>query len=161
VPLQLSEAELHALQQDYPRAAASYEAILKREPRNAIALNNLAWILAADPNKAQQSLELLDRAAREVGLTGELLDTRARARITLKQLKQADRDLTEAMTQEATGLRWFHCAVLQMAQSPPGRAEALQAFREALDRGLDSRTVHPSDLPTYRILEEDARKARK
>ncbi|HEY2909377.1 MAG TPA: hypothetical protein VGI99_03980, partial [Gemmataceae bacterium] len=160
VPLQLSEAELHALQQDYPSAAASYEAILKREPRNAIALNNLAWILAADPNKAQQSLDLLDRASREVGLTGELLDTRARARITLKQLKLADRDLTEAMTQEATGLRWFHCAVLQMAQSPPRRAEALQAFREALDRGLDARTVHPSDLPTYRILEGDRAKAR-
>lgn len=158
IPLQLSAAELHALRQAYPAAAAVYEAILKREPHNAIALNNLAWILAADPNQAQRALDLLDRAAREVGLTGELLDTRARARITLKQLPQANRDLTDSMMQEATGLRWFHCAVLQLAQSPPNRAEALKAFREARDRGLDPRSVHPADLATYRTLDDDERK---
>ncbi len=155
VPLQLNLAEFRALQQDYTRAAAVYESILRREPRNVVALNNLAWIHAADPNSAQKSIDLLERATREAGLTGELLDTRARAHIALKQLAQADRDLAEAMTQERTALRCFHRAVLALAQSPPDREEALRAFREARSRGLDPKIVHPADLPTYRILEAE------
>ena len=125
-----------------------------------VALNNLAWIHAADPNTAAKSLELLERAMREAGLTGELLDTRARARITLKQLAQADRDLTESMTQEATALRWFHKAMLRLAESPPDRDEAVKAFREAKARGIDPKIIHPADLPTFRVLEAEERRAK-
>ncbi len=158
VSVQLNEAEFCALKQDYAGAATAYETIVKREPRNVVALNNLAWIRAADPATAGKSLELLERAIREAGLTGELLDTRARARITLKQLLQADRDLTEAMTQESTALRWFHRALLYLAQSPSNREEAVKAFREARSRGIDSRVVHPADLPTFRVLEAEERR---
>lgn len=156
VPLKLNDAEFRTLQQDYTGAAADYEAILKREPRNVVALNNLAWIHAADPTAATKSLELLERATREAGLTGDLLDTRARARISLKQLPQADRDLAEAMTQEATALRWFHRAILRLAEGD--RTEALAAFREAKKRGLDVKLIHPADLPTFRVLEADERR---
>jgi cellulose synthase operon protein C len=153
IPLLLNEAEFRTLQQSYAAAADNYEAILKREPRNVVALNNLAWIRAADPATAQQAVDLLDRAMREAGLTGELLDTRARARITLKQFAAAERDLTDAMTQEETALRWFHRALLLMSQSSPDREGAVKAFREACLRGLEPKVVHPSDLPTYRALE--------
>lgn len=154
-PLRLSEAEFLALRQDYAKSAAAYTKLLDRDPRNVVALNNLAWILAADPGTAGRAAELLDRATREAGLTGELLDTRARLRITLKQLTQAGHDLTAAMTQEATPLRHFHMAVLRMAQTPPQKDEAVKAFREAKARGLDPKTIHPADLPVYKQLEAE------
>ena len=160
IPLQLNEAEFRALGQNYAGAAEAYEVILKREPRNVIALNNLAWIHAADPGTSQRAMDLLDRATREAGLTGELLDTRARVRITLKQFKLADLDLEDAMTQEATALRWFHLAVLRMSQSPPEREEALKAFHEARLRGLDPKVIHPADVPTYRVLEAEERRVK-
>lgn len=159
IPLMLSDAEYRTLMQDYPGAAAVYEEILRREPKNVVALNNLAWIHAAEPSTAAKSLVWLDRAGSEAGLTGELLDTRARARITLKQFTQADRDLTEAMTQEATALRWFHRALLLSASSAE-RPEVMKAFREAMARGIDVRNIHPADLPVFRTLEAEERRAK-
>lgn len=157
-PLKLNDAELRTLQQDRAGAATVYESILKREPRNVVALNNLAWIHAADPDTAAKSLEWLERAIREAGLTGDLLDTRARTCITLKQFTQADRDLTEAMNQEATALRWFHRALLLQATGE--RDEAMKAFRESKARGIDAKTIHPADLPAFRTFEAGDRRAK-
>ena len=157
VPLRLNRAELLTLRQDVQGATAIYEDILRAEPRNVIALNNLAWLLAADPATAERALELVSRATREVGLTGDLLDTRARVRITLKQFNNAERDLGEAARQDPTALRYFHVAVLKLAESPARPDEAAAAFKEARARGLEPRAIHPADLPTYRVLENAKR----
>ena len=82
--LMLNKAEFLALRQELPLAIAQYEEILASDPKNVVALNNLAWLLAADPRTAERAQELVARATREVGLSGDLLDTRARVRITLK-----------------------------------------------------------------------------
>ena len=74
-------------------------------------------------------------------------------RITLRQLGPAERDLVEALTSDPTALRWFHAAVFRLSQSPPNQAEAAKAFAEAKRRGLTAKSVHPADLPTYRVLE--------
>ena len=154
VPLRLNLAEYLALRQDVRAAAGAYEAILRTDPRNVIALNNLAWLLAADPRTAERALELLDRATHEAGLSGDLLDTRARVRITLKQFDRAERDLTDALTQDPTALRWFHVAVLKREQNPPQPDAAAKAFHEATARGLDPKGIHPADLPAYRLLNQ-------
>jgi tetratricopeptide (TPR) repeat protein len=153
VPLMLGKAEFFALRLDTANAAAAYEAVLAKEPRNVVALNNLSWMLAADPKTAEKALELVTRATRENGLTGDLLDTRARVRITLKDFEDAEKDLAEAISHDPTALRWFHVAVLRMSQAQPNSAEAGRAFAEAKRRGVTSRTIHPADLPTYRALE--------
>jgi tetratricopeptide (TPR) repeat protein len=150
----LSRAEFQAVRRDTAGAAATFEQVLAKEPRNVVALNNLAWILAADPNSAEKALDLVARATREGGLTGDLLDTRARVRLTLKQFDAAERDLAEAIAHEPTALRWFHVAVLRMSQNPPKPEEAGKAFDEAKRRGLDPRGIHPADLPTYRALDK-------
>jgi hypothetical protein len=148
----LNRAEFLARRGD-AGAAAAFETVLAREPKNVVALNNLAWLFAADPRTAERGLDLVARATRESGLTGELLDTRARIQITLKQFDAAGRDLAEAINYQPTALRWFHVAVLRMNRSPPAPAEAAQAYAEAKRRGLDVRGIHPADLPTYRVLE--------
>lgn len=151
--LLLNRAEFLTLRQDLAAAAAEYEKILTAEPRNVIALNNLAWILAADPRSAERALELVGRATREVGLTGDLLDTRARVRITLKQFEQAERDLNDAIRLEPTPLRWFHLALSRMGQTPAKTDDAARAFLESKRRGLEPRGIHPADLPAYAALD--------
>ena len=153
IPVHLNEAEYFALRQDYPAAERIYQSILDNDPRNIVALNNLAWILAPRPETAQRALELIDRAVSEVGLTDELLDTRARVRITAKQFELAERDLHEALLHKKTPLRMFHLALVRQTQSPPKTQEAVEAFRTARERGLTPAVVHPADLPAYRLLE--------
>jgi tetratricopeptide (TPR) repeat protein len=155
--LVLSKAEFLAHRGETSGAAAVFERALEKEPKNVVALNNLGWLLAADPKTAERALDLVARATREVGLTGELLDTRARIQITLKQFDAAARDLNVAINHEPTPLRWFHVAVLRTNQTPPAPDEAARAFAEAKRRGLDARNIHPADLPTFRVLEAGKR----
>ena len=153
VAVRLNDAEYFALRNDYTAAEQRYEWVLKNDPNNIIALNNLAWILAPRPESSQRALELIDRAVSEVGLTGELLDTRARVRIAAKQFELAERDLHQALLQKKTPLRMFHLALARQKQSPPKSKEAVEAFRTAQQRGLSPAIVHPADLPAYRLLE--------
>lgn len=156
VSLKLDEAEFFTIRQVYDKAVATYEEVVRRDPRNVVALNNLAWMSAGDPGTAQRALEIIGRATREAGLTGDLLDTRARARVTLKQFDLAERDLKDALAQEATALRHFHLAMLHMSKSPPKKDDAIREFREACGRGLNPKSVHPADLPVYKVLEAEA-----
>jgi len=151
--LMMNRAEFMTLRQDLTGAAVEYEKVIAAAPRNAVALNNLAWILAADPRTAERAQELVARATREVGLTGDLLDTRARVRITLKQFAEAERDLNDAIRLEPTPLRWFHLAVSRLGQTPARTEDAANAFREAKRRGLEQRGVHPADRPTFDALD--------
>ncbi|HVL11775.1 MAG TPA: tetratricopeptide repeat protein, partial [Gemmata sp.] len=150
--LRMSRGEFLAMRNDLAGAAAEYQKICDAEPRNVVALNNLAWILSADPATAEQALELVTRATREVGLTGDLLDTRARVRITLRQFADAERDLNDAIRLEPTPLRWFHLALSRLGQTPPKTDDAAKAFQEALRRGLEQRNVHPADRGTFDSL---------
>ncbi|HUR52696.1 MAG TPA: hypothetical protein VMZ71_01100, partial [Gemmataceae bacterium] len=149
----LNEAEFCTLEQDAKGATDAYEKVLKADPRNVVALNNLAWVLAADPRTADRALELIARAVRETGLTGELLDTRARVRLTLKLFAQAERDSKEALTQDRTALRLFHFALIMKDRTPPDPKEAAKAFAEARTKGLDAKAIHPADLPSFRVLD--------
>ncbi|MCI0703827.1 MAG: tetratricopeptide repeat protein [Planctomycetia bacterium] len=153
IPLLLDKAEFLAIRLDLAGATTHYQKVLATEPRNVVALNNMAWLLAADPKTAEQALELVTRATRENGLTGDLLDTRARIRITLKEYDAAERDLAEAIRYEPTALRWFHVAVVRMSQTPQKKADAAKAFTEAKRRGIDPRGIHPADLAMFRVLE--------
>jgi tetratricopeptide (TPR) repeat protein len=157
IALKLNKAEFLSLRHDARGAEALYEEVLKKDPRNVVALNNLAWILAAAPPTAERARDLVARATREVGLTGDLLDTRARVEITLKQFEQAERDSREAIRQDPTPLRWFHLALALLGQSPARQVEAAAAFSEARTRGLDPKGIHPADLPVYRVLEAGER----
>lgn len=150
VAVLLHEGELCSHTRDRAGSEAAFAAALEKDPTNVVALNNLAWTLAADPDAAGRVTDLLDRAAREVGLTGELLDTRARARIAAKQFAVAEQDLTHALAMERTALRLFHMALLNDARQRPD--EAKKWLAEARAKGLEERMLHPADVEAYRAM---------
>jgi hypothetical protein len=66
---------------------------------------------------------------------------------------EAERDLGDAIRLEPTPLRWFHLAVSRLGQSPPKAEDAAKAFQEAKRRGLEPKSIHPADLPMFRVLD--------
>jgi|GEM_PF-1250018 len=158
VAVLLNEADFCNLQGDSAKAESAYEAVLQIEDRNVVALNNLAWLLAANPQKAERAAELLEKAVKEIGLTGELLDTRARIKIASRQFDAAERDLLQALSQEKTGLRMFHLALAMQSQSPPRNDEAAAMMQKAKAKGLKEQSIHPADIALYRTLMKDGDK---
>lgn len=146
----LQLADWHALQQQFPEAEAAYRKVLESDPGNVIALNNLAWILAARTEQADEALKLIEKAIRAFGPSGELLDTRARILISQGSYELAEENLNEALGQSQTSLRYFHLALSKLKQSR--KDEALRAFKEAKSRGLEVKQIHPGDLTTYKVL---------
>ena len=155
VALRLSLAEVHALQQDFKSAEQVYRDVLKVEPKNPVALNNLAWILAPRPEAAGQAMAFADRAIELYGASGEMLDTRARILIAAGKYDRALSDLKDALNQSPSPLRYFHLALAQWKMDRP--EDAVKSFREARSRGLDAKAVHPSDLPAFQALETRAK----
>ena len=152
IAVSLNEAEYYSLARDYAAAEKCYRRVIDADDQNVIALNNLAWLLSANPDAADRALDLVDRAARSFGYTGELLDTRARIRIAQKNDDAAMQDLRAALKQEATALRLFHMALVHRSKSPKEPELAKAEFAKAIARGLTEASVHPADAEAYREL---------
>ncbi|WP_020473845.1 tetratricopeptide repeat protein [Zavarzinella formosa] len=148
--LLLQQAEWNTMQTQFDAAAKIYRRVLELEANQPVALNNLAWVLAADPITATEALALADKAIRQSGVNPELLDTRARILISVGQFPEAKQSLQEALNVSQTGLRYFHLALWHLKQDQ--RDEAKRIFREAVNRGLDQKNVHPADRGVYREL---------
>lgn len=152
--LLLGLGEWSALKRDFAGAEKAYRLVLQADPKSAVALNNLAWILACRSDAADQAMAFVDRAIALYGANGELLDTRARILISAGQHARAVSDLQDAINQSQTPLRYFHLALAQWKMDR--KQEAIASFRDARARGLDSKLVHPDDLPAYQAMLEQA-----
>lgn len=150
VPLRMSLGEFHTNKLEYDAAKPIYREVLRDEPDNTIALNNLAWILSTKAETADEADKCVQRAIELMGPTAELLDTRARIAISRGNIDQAIKDLNEALSQSRTALRYFHLALAQFKVTKT--SEALSSFKEARTRGLDANMVHPADMETFKVL---------
>ncbi len=149
----LSElAETQLMDQQYSSAEQTYRGILQIDAKNIIALNNLAYLLAAQPNTIQFALACIEKAIASVGSKAELLDTRARIRITQNDLPHAEEDLLDAIQQDKTASRCFQLALLRYQQKKEN--QALEAFREAQKLNLTIRDIHPADIPLFKKFRE-------
>jgi tetratricopeptide (TPR) repeat protein len=157
-------ASLQELRGNYDKAEAGYRAALAVNARNALALNNLAWLLVlrggvGDPRRApQKAVDFADRAIDALGPLPELLDTRAMARMATGQIDLARADLEEALALPAldakvrASLR-FHLA--QTLLKAGKRDKARKIWRQARDQGLTADILHPLERPAYKRLSDD------
>jgi len=153
VPLLLGLADLRNIQKRYDDAEKLFREVLKREPDNYLAMNNLAVYLALRKIRVDEAIQLLDKAIEIAGPLPALCDSRATAYTAAGRWKEALEDLDLAISEEPTAVRYFHKALALVAGDQ--KEEAAKAFRQALDRGLSVDQLPPLERPAFRELQEE------
>jgi tetratricopeptide (TPR) repeat protein len=136
-PLLLTWAEFLQLTGENAEAVAVYREVLRREPDNVLALNNLAWTLSLDRRdeaKVRESLTHIQRAIELAGPLDDLLDTRARILFESGQREAGLRDMCDAVTEAPSAARLTDYAV--MLQKAGKAKEAERALAAANRLGL-------------------------
>jgi tetratricopeptide (TPR) repeat protein len=142
----------------YEEAEALYRKVIARLPENAVALNNLSFLLALRGH-ADEARSIIEKVIAITGPNAEILDTRGVIWRTLGKLAEAEKDIQAALKQERTAYRLFHLALVHEAAER--QLEALQAFHEALDLGLATHNgmLHPLERGAYQRLLGEHEKA--
>jgi tetratricopeptide (TPR) repeat protein len=140
-------AVLQERQERYPEAEELYRKVIKLDPKNIVAVNNLAFLLGLQ-GKGEEANTLIKRAIDLVGgPAGELLDSRAVILRAQKKLPEAEKDLLDALRQERTAYRLFHLYEVQQAAGKT--KESRRVFLEAIQRGLHIGMMHPLERESY------------
>ncbi|HSQ57841.1 MAG TPA: tetratricopeptide repeat protein [Gemmata sp.] len=140
-------ATIRNLQGDYADTAAKYEAAIAANPRDVLALNNLAYIYSVVHNRHDDALALIERAKKQIGPNAELRDTEA---IILLKKKQPDRalEIMKGVVDEApTGPNFFHLALIEDALGH--KEEVVRDMRRVVELKLKKADLHPLEHKDY------------
>ncbi len=140
-------AAIRNLQNDYAGAVALYRQVLAENPRDALAMNNLAFLLSARENQHDVALGLIEQAKKVIGPNPSLLDTEAMIRLSKGEVDTASKLLEIVVTEVPSGTAFFHLARVELAAKHD--LEARRAWRRALDLGLRMSDLHPLERPAY------------
>jgi tetratricopeptide (TPR) repeat protein len=153
--LRLHLADVCDLRGRYRDAEALYREVLVKEPNNAVALNNLAWLVSHHGAQGEEALELITKAVQGFGRRAELLDTRAMVLLQLGRTDEALADLREVTSDMPTASRLFHLARAQHATRD--RDGAGKTLKQARALGLAPDKLHPVEQQDCRALLEEYR----
>jgi tetratricopeptide (TPR) repeat protein len=135
----LANAQLH--QERYKEAEATFRKLADRSANQGGPLNNLAWLLALQGDRASEALQLVNRAIDIDGAVPDYRDTRALAYLATGQTELAIQDLLEAVAVAPAADKYLHLA---RAYAIAGRREeARKVLQEAEKAGLE-----PGSLPS-------------
>jgi Tfp pilus assembly protein PilF len=132
-----------------------YRQVLDRDPRQVVALNNLAWMLAERGTSSDEALTLINRAIESYGPRPEFLDTRAVVQLTLGKHQDAVDDLKRAIEDAPSFTKYLH--LTDAHHRAKNRPEAQKALRTAGNLMPNLSRVSPADLATLRRLEKELR----
>lgn len=146
-------ANVRNFQGQYGEAEALYRQVVAADPKNAAALNNLAWLIAINGGKPEEALTLINRS---IGLAGEvpdLLDTRGVVYLAQGRPDRAAVDLGKALSLAPSGATQFHLA---RAYQQAGKKDAARdALKRAGTLGLKPEGLHPLEQRDYKRLVAD------
>jgi tetratricopeptide (TPR) repeat protein len=139
---------------DYEGSVRTYRDLLERNPKNVLALNNLAWLLAVHDHNGEEALKLIDQAIEIVGPVGDLLDTQASVYLVLGQADEAIKKLEEAGHQNQTASRLFH---LTQAYEKAGRRDAAKDawIKATKEMSLKEKSLHPLERADFKKFNAD------
>jgi tetratricopeptide (TPR) repeat protein len=140
-------ATLRNLQGDYPGAMDLYRRVLAANQKDALALNNLAFLMSAHEGKHDDALALLDRARRVIGHHPALDDTEAMVRLNRGEPDAARKLIEGVVVQTPTGTAYFHLALAE--QAAKRQLEAQAAWQRATEAGLRRADLHPLEREAY------------
>jgi len=117
-------------------SAELYQQLLEIEPRNLIAINNLAWIMSEDKGQYQQALELAQKGLELNPNYIDLIETRGVVYYRLGELNKAVQDLTKCVelypdTVPQAVIARFHLA--RTSAELGKKEEALRYLNQALE----------------------------
>jgi len=153
VALLLFLAEFKEIKWRHEEAIEIYRAILQQDENNVVALNNLAYLLALKRGENTEALKLVERAIALAGPAAEILGTRAIVYLKSNRPFQAIEDLERSIQQEPTPVRYLLLARAQ--QQAKNRLAAVNAWRKAIETGLDVAAIHPLERADYQRLKEE------
>jgi len=133
--------DFYGLQERIPESEQAYREVLKRDPKNIIALNNLAAILALRKASVDEAEKLIKTAINIAGPVANLLDTYAMVLMAQGKPQQAAAILQEALDDQPSGILYFHAAQA-LAQLGKNK-EAAEAFQAGVKLGLKKESLHP------------------
>jgi tetratricopeptide (TPR) repeat protein len=148
--LRMHLADLYDQRGRYADAERVYREVLRAEPGNFVALNNLAWLLALRKGDAAEAERYVNEAITNLGRRGDLLDTRGVVRIALGKPEAAIPDLQDATADSEAPARLFHLA--RAHHLARDRVNATRVLTRARQRGLDPALLHPVEQDACRKL---------
>jgi Tfp pilus assembly protein PilF len=157
VVLMLHLAELYDQRGDWDQAEQMYRQVLRpeNEPKNIVALNNLAWLLAQrsrDDAKKQEALERIETAINGIGRRADLIDTRGLVNLKLGKDSAALADFREAAADMPTPAHLFHLASIHAKMRD--KTSAFKIFKQAQEQGLQASVLHPVEHEDFQRLKE-------
>jgi tetratricopeptide (TPR) repeat protein len=143
-------AALRNLQGRFDAAEKLFAQVLRLDKRDALAMNNLAFLLAFRDGKAEEALLLIAQAVEIKGPLPVLLDTRGVVYLAMGRADLAVKDLKEAATERDDAATLFHLALAYDRDKK--RVEAVAALKRAESLGLTEQRLHPLERPSYKSL---------
>ncbi len=158
VVLMLHLAELYDHRGRWEQAEEMYRRVLapENEPKNIVALNNLAWLLAqrsSDQVKIQEALVRIEAAVNGIGKRADLIDTRGLVYMKMGQDAAALNDFREAAADAPSPAHLFHLARAHYKASDRGNASKI--LKQAQEQGLQASILHPSEQDVYQKMVND------
>jgi tetratricopeptide (TPR) repeat protein len=147
-------ADLQSWREQYDEAEQLYrESLMLKE--SALALNNLALLLALRGKGGNEPVELIEKALNLVGQDASLLDSRATINLALGSPQMAATDLKVAISKRPSALNYFHQA--QVASRLGQKEAARESLSKASELGLQPEDLHPLERQSFRQLQQELR----
>jgi tetratricopeptide (TPR) repeat protein len=156
--LRLHLADLYDLRGRYADAEGLYRQVIdeKNEPKNVVALNNLAWLLGHREGGAAEALSCIQAAVGGIGRRADLLDTRGWVYLKMGRPDDALADFKEATDEDPTPTRLFHLAKVYADKKDPVQAAGVLKKAQELvgpaSKGTLPNFVHPTEQAECRRL---------
>lgn len=147
-------------QQELSLAESLYRRALELEPQNALAMNNMAFVLSRSPERCADALAYIERAIELQGDDPEFLDTQAMVLLCLGRVEEAGQVIARARSQEPDHIGIAITMIeAQLAQGLVDEAAiALNRLEQRLRPSIWSDPLHQArlELLRHRILESRA-----
>jgi cellulose synthase operon protein C len=140
-------ASVRNLQADYAASVTLYRQAIEANPKDVLALNNLAYLVSVREGKHDDALKLIEQAKRAIGPQRDLLDTEAMIRLNKNEADAARKILEEIVAESPSGTSYFHLAQAELALDH--RLESQVAWRKSSELGLRRADLHPLEWPGY------------
>ena len=130
--------------------------VLSMQPRNTLAMNNLADALSERPETRPEALALIDRAIAQAGPLAELLDTKGTLLLLEGDVAGAIKEFQKATSSPGADPR--HLFHLALALRRAGQtSESREAFQRANKQSLGSAVLSPTQKRLRDELERDSK----